>query len=351
MKQSQSVEIAYLINGGVVSERRLSQAGEWRAALTAFALVAGISLVAAAAVVLMLVANHRVVYGTAYLGLWAAVSLGAASLAAFRAAGRARCYRVGPHIQDDAFASSQLPLVQRTPGGYVLRVTPGMTGRLEEGRAPIPVESLGEGAVDFRFSPNARAEVTLGVATFVIRNAPAGSPTPRLPPGVLRRFARKSLLPLQLAALASLFCEMPAGANLAEADMKSAIPANATPWEVEKLLLSGAQTQAGTLHKCFDVMPIACQRRGQVNVLVSLTRKGEIREHEIAGSTFGVDCPVNQCFKDVVSTWFFEPIPEAMKVILPVQVRRTDRPLPHGAARAAADVERKKARTTAPRVN
>ena len=42
--------------------------------------------------------------------------------------------------------------------------------------------------------------------------------------------------------------------------------------------------------------------------------------------------------------WFFEPLPESMSLILPVQVLRTDKPLPYGAARAAADVQREKAR-------
>jgi hypothetical protein len=46
-----------------------------------------------------------------------------------------------------------------------------------------------------------------------------------------------------------------------------------------------------------------------------------------------------------VAGWFFEPLPESMKVILPVQVLRTERPLPYGAARAAADEERQKARS------
>jgi len=351
VKQSQSVEIAYLINGDVVSERRLSRAGEARAAVTAFVLVSGLSLMAAATVVLALVGAHRVVYGTAYMVLWALVTAGAAALAAVRAAQRARAYNIGPQLDDDAFWSQQLPLVQRTPGGYVLRLTPGMTGRLEDGRAPIPVESLGEGAVDFRFAPNARAELTLGVATFVIRNAPTTGTAPRLPAGTLRRFARKTLLPLQFAALASVLCAVPAGRALGDADMKSAIPANATPWEVELALRSEAQIQASALHKCFDVMPISCQRRGHVNVRVALTRQGEIRDHAIAGSTYGVDCPVNQCFRDVVSTWFFEPIPEPMTVILPVQVVRTDRPLPYGPARAAADLERKKARAGATQIN
>ena len=47
---------------------------------------------------------------------------------------------------------------------------------------------------------------------------------------------------------------------------------------------------------------------------------------------------------DVVSSWFFEPLPASMRVILPVQVLRTDKPLPYGQARAAADQERTTAR-------
>jgi hypothetical protein len=94
-------------------------------------------------------------------------------------------------------------------------------------------------------------------------------------------------------------------------------------------------------------MPIACQRPGYVGVGVSLSREGEIRSHWIARSTYGAECPVDQCLSDVVSTWFFEPLPESMKVILPVQVLRTDRPLPYGPARAAADAERSTAAAAA----
>jgi hypothetical protein len=128
-----------------------------------------------------------------------------------------------------------------------------------------------------------------------------------------------------------------------DADMKSAIPLDATPLEIEKLLRSEAQLQARSLHQCFDVLPISCQRRGYVGVKLSLARTGEIREHSIAGSSYGSECPVNQCLADTVATWFFEPLPQSMSLVLPVQVLRTDRPLPYGSARAAADLERQKA--------
>jgi hypothetical protein len=167
----------------------------------------------------------------------------------------------------------------------------------------------------------------------------------------LRRFARKAVLPLQIAALASVLCAVRVGAQIGEADMRSAIPADATPLEIEKLLRNEAQLQARSLHQCFDVMPIGCQRKGYVGVKLSLARTGEIRDHEIAGSSYGADCPVNQCLSDVVGSWFFEPLPQSMTLVLPVQVLRTDKPLPYGPARAAADVKRDKARSVATRVD
>jgi hypothetical protein len=152
-------------------------------------------------------------------------------------------------------------------------------------------------------------------------------------------------MPLQLAALASFFCAVPVGAHIGDSDMRSAIPANATPWEIEKHLRWEAQLQARSLHQCFDVLPISCQRQGYVGVGLSLSREGEIRSQWIARSTFGNECPVNECMSEVIGTWFFEPLPEPMKVILPVQVLRTEKPLPYGPARAAADLERKQGRT------
>ena len=60
---------------------------------------------------------------------------------------------------------------------------------------------------------------------------------------------------------------------------------------------------------------------------------------------------MNQCLSDVVGSWFFEPVPQSMSLVLPVQVLRTDKPLPYGHARAAADVERKKAHDAVARLD
>ena len=351
MKQSQSIEIAYLINGEVVSVRRLSKRSEWRSALAAFGLVALMSSAAAAVVAVAMLAAHRVLFIPTYFGLWAAVCFGAAALAATRAAHRARSYNIGAAIDDDAFSALALPLVRRTPAGYRLAIVPGFTGRIDGARAPMAVEGLarqgrdGDGrGTDLPLEIGMRAEVVFGLATFVVRAFADVGPAPAPPAGFVRRFARRALVPLALAALASIFCAVPVGAQIADGDMKSAISPRATPWEIEKALRAEAQTQARSLHQCFDVLPISCQHSGYVGVGVSLSREGEMRDHWIARSTYSADCPVERCMSDVVSTWFFEPLPVSMRVILPVQVLRTDKPLPYGQARAAADLQRTTAR-------
>ncbi|HZL16263.1 MAG TPA: hypothetical protein VFG23_00830 [Polyangia bacterium] len=352
MKQAQSIEIAYLINGEVISVRRLSRRGEWRSAASTFGLVAALSMAAALVVALVLVAAHRVVYGPAYMSLWFAIGAGVAALAASRAAGRARTYQIGASIDDDAFSAIALPLVRRTGAGYRIALISGFTGRIEGGRAPLPIESLAQQAsqrpVEVPIEAGDRVELSLGATTFVVRSLDDAGRAPLLPKGAVRRFVRRAFLPLELAALASIFCAVPVGAQIGEAEMKSAIPDHATPWEVEKALRAEAQTQAAALHQCFDVLPISCQRSGYVGVGVSLSREGEIRSHWIARSTYGAECPVERCMSEVVSNWFFEPIPESIRVVLPVQVLRTDRPLPYGPARAAADLERSSLRAQGP---
>jgi hypothetical protein len=349
VKQSQSIEIAYLINGEVVSVRRLSRGSEWRGAVAAFGVVMAMCAATAAIVALGMLAAHRVVFLPWYSSLWVVVGLGSAGLAATRAARRARTYNIGAAIDDDAFSALALPLCRRTPSGYRLVVVPGFTGRIDGGRAPLALEALvgggGGKSVDLPLETGMRAEVVFGPATFVVRALDDGARSTAHPAGFIRRFARRALLPVELAALASIFCAVPVGATIGEADMQSAIPKNSTPWEIEKALRAEAQTQARSLHQCFDVLPISCQHSGYVGVGVSLSREGEMRDHWIARSTYGADCPVEKCMSDVVSTWFFEPLPESMRVILPVQVLRTDKPLPYGQARAAADLQRSSERS------
>jgi hypothetical protein len=248
---------------------------------------------------------------------------------------------VGIDIDDDAYAPLELALVRRTSRGYELGLGAGMRGTVEGGAAAIDVETLlHEGRSSVPLAAGARAELTLGATTFVVRARPLaelGAPAP-LPRGFWRPFARRALVPLQLAALLSFVRAVPVAGALGEADMKSAIPADATPWEVEKLLRQEAQLQARTLHACFDPLPLTCQHPGYVGVGLSLSRQGEIRSSWIARSTYGRDCPVEACMSNVISGWFFEPLPESMRIVLPVQVLRTEKPFPLHAALESREV-------------
>lgn len=339
-----TVEVAHLVNGKVVSVRRLSSLGEWRAALSSGGVVLGLAMGAALLVAVGLLSAGRVVYAPAYVALWVGVGVAAAAVAGNRARARARRYVVGAGIDDDAFSATPFALVNRVHGTYHLTVTPGMTGRVDSGPSPVLLESLvRDKPVLLPLATDAQVEACIETTTFVIGVRAEEARAAALPRGFTRRLTRRALVPLELAALASVLLATPAGAQLCEADMKSAIPKDATPWEIEKLLRSEAQSQARSLHRCFDVLPLECQHPGYVAVGLSLSREGEIRGQWIARSTFGQDCPVDQCMSDVISTWFFEPLPESMRVVLPVQVLRTDRPMPTGLARAAENAARRQA--------
>jgi hypothetical protein len=70
-----------------------------------------------------------------------------------------------------------------------------------------------------------------------------------------------------------------------------------------------------------------CQRAGYVGVRLSLGKDGEVRGHRVSRSTYGEECPVSKCMAAVVSTWYFEPMPDSMELVLPIQVKRTRKPL------------------------
>jgi hypothetical protein len=331
----QEIEVAHLVNGEVISVRVLSARAETRAALVAGASVLGLSGVAATTLAVGLALAGRIVHAPSFLAMWLAVGLAVAVLAANRARTRARSYLVGVDIEDDAFAPLAQALVRRTRAGYALALAPGMSGVIEGSATSLDVEALLRGGRSrVVLDVGTRAELTLGSTTFVVRARLPGQlgRLAALPRGFWRPFARRALLPIQLAAMIAFLRTVPRTAALGEADMKSAIPADSTPWEVEKLLRQEAQTQARTLHSCFDPLPMTCQHPGYVGVGLSLSRQGEIRSSWIARSTYGQDCPVEACMSSVISTWFFEPLPESIRIVLPVQVLRTDKPLPVHAA-------------------
>lgn len=299
------IEVAHLVNGEVLGVRLLSRRAESRAALAAAAAVGALTVMAATTVAAGLLLGGRIIHTPSFVSLWTAVGLAVSLLAAGRARARSRRFVIGVDIDDDAFAPVPQTLVSRTGSGYELALAPGMSGIVEGGRAPLRIDALvREGRARVPLEAGTRAEITMMATTFVVRgraDAEAGAPAP-LPTGFWRPFARRALVPIQLAALVAFLRSVPGGAPLAEADMKSAIPADASPWEVEKLLRLEAQTQARSLYACFDPMPMTCQHPGYVGVGLSLARDGEIRSSWIARSTYGRDCPVEDCMSKVIST-------------------------------------------------
>jgi hypothetical protein len=294
----------------------------------ALSVVAGAFLGATALVAVVLAGVHRVVYAPVYGAFWLAAAVAMAVTLGRRALDRARRYTIGVSIDDDAFAGAEVDLIHRVGGGYQLSVGPGMTGTVASGRAPIAIESLvASRTVRVPLGADARAEVALGNTTFVVRSGGVSDRDEPLSRALVKRFARPTLTVVQLMAVASFLYAVPVGAAISEADMRSSIPAHASPWETEKALRAQAQSQARTLHRCFDVMPLECQRPGYVGIGLSLSRQGEIRSSWIARSTFGKECPVEQCMSEVAAGWFFEALPESMQIVLPVQVLRTDKPL------------------------
>lgn len=326
-----AIEVAQLVNGATVSIRTLSVRDARRSALGAAGVVLALALGAAAAAALGFTAAHRVVHAPSFVTLWAVVGIVLATISGRRAYRRAGRYVIGVDIDDDAFAAVPRDLVRRAKAeaGYELSLGASMSGVVETERVALEVGALVRGGTSsVPLAAGMRAELSMGATTFVVRVVPRSGRLAPLPRGFFRPFARRALVPLQLAVLVAFVGAVPEAGPLGEADMKSAIPADASPWEVEKMLRQEAQLQARTLHVCFDALPLTCQHAGYVGVGLSLSREGEIRSSWIARSTYGKECPVEACMSNVISAWFFEPLPESMRIVLPVQVLRTERPLP-----------------------
>jgi hypothetical protein len=330
------VEVAHLINGDLVSVRRLSARGERLAALSA-ALSAGLlTLAAMTAGLIAIRAFGRGIYAPGFALLWGITGLVVSALAVEAVRRRLRRYVLGSRLEADAFAPVEFDLVRRSPGGFELTLVPGMTGQVANGRAPLPVEALvADRPRTIAFDEDTNAELTLGSSTFVVRSAAASgsrAPLGRRPSifshDLWKLFSRVAIVGCEVALVGSLFCAVPLGQTIGDRAAHLVAPQITTPWEAEKWLRIEAQAQAQSLHQCFDPLPVACLHPGYLGVGVSLTRDGEVRSNWISRSTYGADCSVDQCVKDVVSTWVFDPLPEPMRVVLPVQVLRTNKPLP-----------------------
>ena len=90
-----SIEVAHLVNGEVMSVRRLSRRREVRETAVAVAVVAAAFTAATALVGAVLLGSHRVVYGPVYGGVWV--------------------IRVSPHGQDCGHVRDRFPRPSQTP--------------------------------------------------------------------------------------------------------------------------------------------------------------------------------------------------------------------------------------------
>jgi hypothetical protein len=302
---------------------------------------AAVVLAAMAATAVLVSSMGLVVHAPTFLISWLGVAGGVAAISSRRARERARRYALGANIDADAFGAVEVDLVRRVGrrDDYDLGLVPGMTGAFEHGRSPLPIESLiRTGAVRVPLPVEGKVCVEYGPSTFVVRRRPE-LPEPPLPLaervrrglGAARRFIPLAGMGVPVAAIATMLGAVPAAMAVSEADMRSSISDNATPLEIEQHIRLEAQRQVRALHKCFDPLPLSCQRPGFVGVGLALAKDGEVRSHWVSRSTYGKDCPVSQCMANVVSGWYFESMPEPMKVVIPIQVRRTSRPLydPH----------------------
>ena len=326
------VEVAHLVSGEVVSVKRLSARREHAGARSAVVLVLGGATLAMLVSGVLSRALGRALYAPGFVGVWVLAAALVSWFAAHGVSRRLRRYAIGARLDADAFAPVDVELVRRERDGFYLTIVPGMRGHVETGRKPTPVEALVGGAPrSLAFGEDGKAELQLGTSTFVVRGHAETSPAAAesaLSRELWRPFSRLVLVGLQVSLVASLFWMIPTGRAIDDNLMRSLVPRITTPWDAEKWLRIEAQAQAPSLYQCFEALPLSCQHAGYVGVGVSLNRDGEVRSNWISRSTYGADCPVDQCMKDVVGTWVFDPLPEPMRVILPVQVLRTEKPLP-----------------------
>jgi hypothetical protein len=334
--EERAVEVASFHQNELRGVVVLSPSQEGRATVLAGVTAGGMVLLAMVAGMIGLGLRHTVVHATVFFVAWLAVAGVVALLAARRASQRARRYVVGAALDADAFGSLEVDLVRHGSSGFELRLLPGMNGHIENGRMPLPVESLvARGPVSLALPEQGRVRIVLGPSAWIIRHITRTPASIELSlwPGLhaLGSGVRKSLslvaLGLPLAVLATVLGSTPAVKALTEKDMAPAIAAGATPWEIEQSIRLQAQRQATSLHACFDPMPLACQRPGHVGVGLSLSKQGDVVSHWVSRSSYGADCPVTECMAAHAAQWFFEPVPEAMRLILPIQVKRTSKPL------------------------
>lgn len=333
------VEVASFHRGELQSVRLLSPRDERRAMWVATAVVGGILAGAMVASLAVARAAGLVLHAPTFFASWAAVAGGVGMVAVRRVRDRVRRYRIGAAVDADAFAPIEADLVRRVGrAGYQLQLAPGMSGVVETTSASVPIEALIEErrATAVPIPSDGAARVDVGAHTFVIRRAiaeplriggVAAAPGPvassldtlaRATVGKLSRFAAGGI---PIAVLATLLGSTPQAMAVGDVHARPAVPVVASAWQAKVMLRDQAQLQAATLHRCFDAMPLECQRSGQVGVGVELDPLGAVKAHWVARSSYGYECPVGACVEDVVAGWTFDPAAARSKrFVLPIEI-------------------------------
>lgn len=341
------IVVAVFDRGELQSVRSLAPERErwaaWIAGLASAALVlAGMASAAA-----LLAALDFIIHGPTFFISWLGVAASVAIVSSRWARQRAGRYRLGADIDADAFAMHEVDFVRRAGSGYEVGLLPGMTGTIEQGGRSMPIEALTRnGAVHVPLPATGKVRVEAGNITFTIArpnlNRDAEGARARgfagwwrerresldwLAERIAQRLVRAVAVGTPIAALATVVGAVPAAMAVTENDGRWKIPSNASPVEIEKYIRTKAQFESPALHQCFDSLPLACQRAGYVGVGLSLAKTGEVVSHWVARSTYDEDCPVTSCMEKVVSSWTFQEMRERMTLVIPIQVKRTNKPL------------------------
>lgn len=137
------IQIVTLERGVKRSMRLLSKRQEHLLGSCSASVAAGIATSAFACFALLTWATGFVLHAPGFFAS-ASVAVGlAAGFAWRRATNRAMRYRIGPRVDDDAFAAEPVDLVRRrADGNYELSLLHGMTGVIEEAGVRRPIEAL-----------------------------------------------------------------------------------------------------------------------------------------------------------------------------------------------------------------
>lgn len=167
------IEIVTLERGVKRSMRMLSKRQEHRNGGYAASVAAGGVTGAFVAFALATWASGFVLQAPIFFAL-ASVGVGlACSFAWRRSTARAMRYRIGPRVDDDAFAAEPIDLVRRGANGdYELALLHGMTGVIETAGVRRPIEGLTVRNKVVRVSlAGAVARIEMAQTTFVVQPA------------------------------------------------------------------------------------------------------------------------------------------------------------------------------------